>query len=98
MITIYIYGLFCVKGICYYVGQTGDVKRRWYTLKTDKRFKHLNLEMRVLRKTTYLDAYRLEGQIQSAYKRKGQAKLNRQIEWHKISSRWARKIFAESVK
>lgn len=70
----FIYGLFYGK-VCVYIGQTvAPTKRKFHHLKSKNgKFYKRRLKFRIIRQTILRDVSRLEKQIGSAYKRKGQA-------------------------
>ncbi len=76
---IYIYGLFDAEGICHYVGQTYNIRRRcWVHLSgNSSRFKGKPWHERILKTTTRLHANKWEKRIGRRYQRMGQAKENK---------------------
>jgi hypothetical protein len=70
--TTWIYGLFDSSGKCHYIGQTFNPERR----EKDHDWKYPALIMKTIRFCPTYSGARLETQIMTAYKKRGQASIN----------------------
>ena len=78
-----VYGLFDSDGRAAYVGQTGYPEARCYAHSISKRFRGMTFKrLRFCRNKDH--AMRVEAQVISAYKKRGQAEFNKQVSQFKF--------------
>lgn len=73
---VMIYGIFDRAGVCLYVGQSVKPRRR-FADHISLRFQKEECELRVLRKCQPDKADRVEVEVMTAFRKKGQALMNR---------------------